>query len=310
MTEAAHQISSNPLPPLVRKPGSVGFAAGPEVAVMDEAGQLLPPGQTGEVVIRGRNVTRGYEANPAANERAFSDGWLRTGDQGALDHDGYLFLQGRLKEMINRGGEKIAPREIDEAILAHPEVAQALAFAVPHETLGEDIAVALVLKASATATPREIRQFALARLADHKVPSQVVILSEIPLGPTGKLQRIGLAAKLAEHLETRFVAPSTSVQKVLAAIWKEVLNVEHLGVLDNFFARGGDSLRAGQAASRIESLFRIEFSLREVFREPVLADQADAIEERLLAEIECFPEEETQALQARSLSHGGRHRSG
>jgi oxalate---CoA ligase len=196
MTEAAHQMASNPLPPKTRKPGSVGLAAGPEVGVMNEAGELLPARQTGEVVIRGENVASGYESNPEANRTAFTNGWFRTGDQGFLDAEGYLYLTGRLKEIINRGGEKISPREVDEVLLDHPAVAQAVTFALPHQKLGEEVAVAVILRTGETATVKDLRQFAARRLADFKVPRKFVFLEEIPKGPTGKLQRIGLAQKL------------------------------------------------------------------------------------------------------------------
>ncbi|MBM3542768.1 MAG: AMP-binding protein, partial [Alphaproteobacteria bacterium] len=188
--------ASNPLPPRARKPGSVGVAAGPEVAIMSEDGRILPRGETGEVVIRGENVTKGYEANPKANESAFTHGWFRTGDQGVLDAEGYLSITGRLKEIINRGGEKVSPREVDEVLLDHPAVAQAVTFAMPHAKLGEEVAAALVLKEGANATEQDIRAFAAGRLADFKVPRKVVFLAEIPKGATGKLQRIGLAEKL------------------------------------------------------------------------------------------------------------------
>ncbi len=196
MTEAAHQMASNPLPPRPRKPGSVGLAAGPEIAVMDEAGKLLARGETGEVVIRGPNVTPGYEANPEANAKAFTNGWFRTGDQGVLDGEGYLRLTGRLKELINRGGEKVSPLEVDEVLMDHPAVQQVVTFAVPHDKLGEEVAAAVVLRDGKTASERELREFAARRLADFKVPRRIVLLPEIPKGATGKLQRIGLAAKL------------------------------------------------------------------------------------------------------------------
>jgi acyl-CoA synthetase (AMP-forming)/AMP-acid ligase II len=196
MTEAAHQMASNPLPPRPRKPGSVGLPAGPEIGIMDERGTLLDPGQIGEVVIRGPNVTPGYESNPEANAQAFDGGWFRTGDQGVLDGDGYLRLTGRLKELINRGGEKLSPREIDEALMHHPAVQQAVAFAMPHETLGEEVAAAVVLRDGQEVTERELRHFAATRLAHFKVPRRIVIVPEIPKGATGKLQRCGLAAKL------------------------------------------------------------------------------------------------------------------
>ncbi|OAD21019.1 peroxisomal-coenzyme A synthetase, partial [Candidatus Thiomargarita nelsonii] len=184
MTEASHQMASNPLPPLSRKPGSVGVAAGPEIAIMDEAGHLLSSGTLGEIVIRGANVTRGYENNPKANQSAFTNGWFRTGDQGYLDSDGYLFITGRLKEIINRGGEKISPREVDEILMDHPAVAQVVTFAMPHPQLGEEIAAAVVLHENATATTKDIQAFAAARLADFKVPRKIIILDEIPKGPT------------------------------------------------------------------------------------------------------------------------------
>ncbi len=204
MTEASHQMASNPLPPRLRKPGSVGLLAGPEIAIMDTAGNLLAAGQTGEIVIRGPNVTGGYSNNPEANQKAFSGGWFRTGDEGYFDPDGYLFLTGRLKEMINRGGEKIAPREVDEVFLEHPAVAQAVTFSLPHHTLGEDLVTAVVLKVGASTTPKELREFAISRLAAHKVPSQVLILDQIPKGPTGKLQRIGLGEKLMPKLKPQY----------------------------------------------------------------------------------------------------------
>jgi acyl-CoA synthetase (AMP-forming)/AMP-acid ligase II len=196
MTEASHQMCSNPLPPKARKPGSVGLAAGPRVAIMDTAGKLLPPGQTGEIVIRGANVTAGYENNPKANAEAFTRGWFRTGDQGVMDAEGYVTLTGRLKEIINRGGEKISPREVDEVLMDHPAVLQVVTFAIPHDKLGEEVGAAVVLREGQSATDQDIRSFAATRLADFKVPRKVLILDEIPKGATGKLQRIGLAQKL------------------------------------------------------------------------------------------------------------------
>jgi len=200
MTEASHQMASNPLPPKSRFAGSVGIASGPEVAIMDEKGNLLAPGELGEVVIRGRNVTKGYEANPEANAKAFTDGWFRTGDQGVIDKDGYLRLTGRLKELINRGGEKISPLEIDTVIMDHPAVAQVVTFGVPHDKLGEDVAAAVVLREGVPCDERELRAFVGSRIADFKVPRRIVFLTEIPKGATGKLQRIGLHEKLADKL--------------------------------------------------------------------------------------------------------------
>lgn len=196
MTEAAHQMASNPLPPKARKPGSVGLPGGPDVEIMDEAGNILPFGEVGEIVIRGPNVTAGYENNDKANAEAFTDGWFRTGDQGVKDQDGYISLTGRLKEIINRGGEKISPREVDEVFMDHPAVQQVVTFAIPHPKLGEEVGAVVVLREGQAATDKELQQFLATRLADFKVPKKILFMDEIPKGATGKLQRIGLAQKL------------------------------------------------------------------------------------------------------------------
>ncbi len=197
MTEASHQMTCNQLPPGLRKPGTVGCAAGPTVAIMDESeANLLETGDVGEIVIRGDNVTAGYENNQTANAECFVNGWFRTGDQGVMDEDGYLTITGRLKEIINRGGEKISPREVDDVLMDHVAVQQVVTFAMPHKTLGEEVAAAVVLRDGAGADEKDIRSFAGERLAAFKVPRKIIILDEIPKGATGKLQRIGLAEKL------------------------------------------------------------------------------------------------------------------
>lgn len=271
MTEASHQMTSNPLPPQARKPGSVGIAAGAEVSILDDAGNPVEPGAIGEVCIRGAGVTRGYEANPEANAKAFTGGWFRTGDQGHLDAEGYLFLTGRLKEIINRGGEKISPREIDEILLQHPAVAQAVAFARPHPTLGEDVAAAVVLRPGLAASDQELRAFAFDRLAPFKVPATVVVVSQIPKGPTGKVQRIGLATRLAAELAVRHVAPRDDLEALVADIWSEILAVTAPGVADNFFALGGDSVRAGRVIARVNDLFEVQLPVTDLFRSPTVA---------------------------------------
>ena len=199
MTEAAHQMCCNPIEPGRQKPGAVGLPAGPEVRIAHEVENRLING-VGEISISGSNVTPGYEANPEANEKNFFEAegkrWFRTGDQGEFDEDGFLSLTGRLKEIINRGGEKISPLEVDGILSDHPAVGQCVTFAVPHAKLGEDVSAAVVLKEGQSATDREIRDFASQRLAPFKVPRKILILAEIPKGATGKLQRIGLAEKL------------------------------------------------------------------------------------------------------------------
>jgi acyl-CoA synthetase (AMP-forming)/AMP-acid ligase II len=196
MTEATHQMASNPLPPGARKPGTVGVAAGPEVGIMAEDGTLLPRGDTGEIVIRGPNVTAGYESNPKANAEAFQNGWFRTGDQGVMDAEGYISITGRLKEIINRGGEKVSPREVDEILMDHAAVAQVVCFGMPHPKLGEEVAACVVLREGQAVTERELQAFVAQRAADYKVPKKILFMDEIPKGATGKLQRIGLAQKL------------------------------------------------------------------------------------------------------------------
>jgi acyl-CoA synthetase (AMP-forming)/AMP-acid ligase II len=187
MTEASHQMASNPLPPERRLPGSVGRGTGVEVAILDEAGAELAAGASGEVAVRGPNVIDSYENNPQANASSFTRRWFRTGDLGVLDGDGYLTLMSRIKELINRGGEKIAPREIDEALEAHPAVREAVSFGVAHPTWGEQVAAAVVV--SEPVTEKELLTFCRGRLADFKVPSRLYFVDSIPKTPTGKIQR-------------------------------------------------------------------------------------------------------------------------
>jgi len=192
MTEAAHQMTSNPLPPAKRKPGSVGCGTDVRISIMDAHGRHCPPGERGEVVIQGSNVIRGYENNPEANATSFVDGWFRTGDKGYLDPDGYLTLVARIKELINRGGEKISPREIDEVLLAHPAVAEAVCFGVPHGTWGEEVAAAVVVREAVTES--DLIEYCREHLADYKRPKHIHITNAIPRTATGKIQR-GVVAK-------------------------------------------------------------------------------------------------------------------
>ncbi|MDA1348475.1 MAG: acyl--CoA ligase [Chloroflexi bacterium] len=187
MTEAAHQMASNALPPGERRPGSVGRGTGVKIGIMDEHGALQAPGTTGEVVISGPNVIKGYESNPEANASSFVEGWFRTGDQGVLDEDGVLTLQGRLKELINRSGEKISPVEIDEVLMQHPAVAEAVAFGVPSAAHGEEPVAAVVLKSEAT--ERDLIAYCREKLAAFKVPRTIHIVDTIPRTATGKVQR-------------------------------------------------------------------------------------------------------------------------
>jgi acyl-CoA synthetase (AMP-forming)/AMP-acid ligase II len=197
MTEASHQMASNPLPPAVRKPGSVGPGTGVRISIREEDGRELPQGQAGEVCIEGPGVIREYENNPEATLKSFFGEWFRTGDQGILDEDAYLRLTGRIKELINRGGEKIAPREIDELLLTHPAVAEAVCFGVPHAAWGEEVEAAVVLHAGIPATEGELIRFCRNRLADFKTPKKIHIVLSIPRTATGKIQRLNVAAALS-----------------------------------------------------------------------------------------------------------------
>jgi acyl-CoA synthetase (AMP-forming)/AMP-acid ligase II/acyl carrier protein len=274
MTEAAHQITSNPLPPRQRKHGSVGLAAGSAVAIMDEAGNFTALGIIGEVVLRGANVTRGYENDVEANRNAFISGWFRTGDLGLLDGDGYLFLTGRIKELVNRGGEKISPFEIDKTLTEHPEIVEALSFAVKHPSLGEDLAAAVVVRNKESATEETIREYLLNKLARCKVPSRILIVDKIPKSAMGKVQRNGLAEIFAEELTTEFVAPREGIEAAIANIYAEVLSIDQVGTNENFFALGGDSLRASQVIARIRAIFEINFTVATIFMKSTVAELA------------------------------------
>jgi acyl-CoA synthetase (AMP-forming)/AMP-acid ligase II len=283
MTETASSpIACSPLPPRQHKIGSVGVPAGLDVAIMDEGGALLSGGQTGQVVVRGASVMSGYDGDPMANQAAFAGDWFKTGDHGFFDDDGYLFLVGRRREIINRGGEKIAPQEVDDALLEHPAVVEAATFAVPHPTLGEDVAAAVVLREPATATPNEVRRFVIGRIAEFKVPRQVLIVSELPKGPTGKVPRVGLAAKLGLasgiDLPQTFIAPRTPLEKVLAACWAEILHVEQVGIHDDFFALGGDSLSVAQVLAGVYEIMHLEIEVSRFFEAPTIAEIAHHLE--------------------------------
>jgi acyl-CoA synthetase (AMP-forming)/AMP-acid ligase II/acyl carrier protein len=294
MTEAAHQMASNPLPPSVRKPGSVGPSAGPEVAIADADGKFMKQGQTGEVVIRGRNVTGGYSGQTDQAEYFIDKGWFRTGDQGYLDEDGYLFLTGRLKEIINRGGETIAPREIDEALLEHAAVLQAVAFAVPDPNLGEEVAAAVILKEADSENEAGLQAYLDERLSWARMPKRILILEEIPKGPTGKLQRIGLAEKLG--LESIRPEPDTSrrekeeetikrsdatIIETVARHWCDILKIPTVNPDDSFLEIGGDSLTATMLVVQLEEEFSVKLPLAAFFDAATIKNQAALIDQLL-----------------------------
>ena len=276
MTEAAHQMASNPLPPGRRRSGSVGPAAGPEIAILSPAGDLLAPESVGEVAIRGENVFAGYEENPDANAVAFVGGWFRTGDEGMLDEEGYLTLSGRFKEQINRAGEKVSPLEVDERLLAHPAVAEAVTFGMPDARLGEEVAAAVVLKDGADAGEPMLQDFVAQTLAPYKVPRRILVVEEIPKGPTGKIQRTGLADRLGllniDEGPAEQVEPRTAFERSIANIWADVLGTPSIGLHDDFFSHGGDSILGAEAVARIREFTGYDdLPLVSIVRAPTVA---------------------------------------
>lgn len=276
MSEAG-LVASNPLPPGHRRPGSVGRPAGLAVAIHDEAGRALPALETGEIVLRGPGVIRHYEDNPEANRDAFRDGWFRTGDLGHFDDDGYLYLTGRVKELINRGGLKVSPYEVDTALLRHPEVGEAATFAVSHPTFGEDVNAAVVARAGST-TAQELRDFALERLAPYKVPSQILLVHALPKNPMGKVNRGQLAEQLAGALRERFTPPRTVRERQVARLFAAVLDMPDIGAFDNFFQLGGDSLRGARVVARLNAERTSSITTTLLFRRPTVAEFASALD--------------------------------
>jgi acyl-CoA synthetase (AMP-forming)/AMP-acid ligase II/aryl carrier-like protein len=272
MTEASHQVACNPLPPGRRKHNSVGLPTGTQIRIVGEGGRLLLRGERGEVCIAGPGVFSGYAGSPEANRKGFIDGFFHTGDEGYFDEEGYLFLTGRLKEMINRGGEKIAPAEIEMVLLEHSSVAQAVCVAVPHPTLGEDVGAAVVAEAGAEVDATVLQNFMADRLAPHKIPQKIFVVAALPKGPTGKVVRRDVAAQL---LQVGGGAPNlTSVPKgsatdewgqQLRRVWCEVLNLDAISPDDDYFALGGDSLRAVTIIRKSKAI-GIELTMMDLIR--------------------------------------------
>jgi amino acid adenylation domain-containing protein len=283
MTEAASQIAANPMGR--RKLGSVGRSAGAEIAIMNSEGRLLGAGEHGEITLRGPTVTRGYVNDPAATTSAFRDGWFRTGDLGYLDRDGYLFIVGRLKDIIKRGAQQVAPAEVEEALLGHPDVIEAAAFSIPHARLGEDVAAAVVLRPDAEVNAQKLRAFARDRLARFKVPGLIRIVPEIPKTSGGKIKRDGLATALSVTLPKerrkgveKIVPPRSELQRQLAKIWAELLELDQIGIDQDVFALGADSLTVTQILSRLRTRFGVDFLFEDIFDAPTVAALAERIE--------------------------------
>lgn len=276
MTEAAPLITTNLLPPHKRKPGSVGKTSGPEIRLVGPDWSDVPRGETGEVMIRGDNVFSGYEDAPEANAHAFRGGWFRTGDTGYFDEDDYLFLTGRLKEMINRGGEKITPQEIDDVLTSHPQIAQAASFSIEHRTLGEDVAAAIVLKIPGAVSEQNVRAFVGEHLAEFKVPRKILILDEMPRDPIGKVNRASLAnlAATMQQAEAPAAGTETDTEQQLAVIWAEELGLKTVGRDDNFFELGGDSLSGVRLVLAVQEAFGRQLPTSVLATHPTLREMA------------------------------------
>ena len=282
MTERT-PITINPMPPGVRKPGSVGRPAGVEITLLDDSGRPAPAGAAGEIAIRGASVIGGYENDPAASAHAFVGGWFRTGDLGRFDEDGYLFITGRSTEIVNRGGEKISPREVDDALLEHPAVAQAAAFATAHPTLGDELAAAVVLRDGALAEESALRGFLLERLAAYKVPSRIVFVDALPVSGTGKVRRSELRERFDKLLAKDFVVATTDRQRSLEAIFRDVLGCAPIGLHDSFFSLGGDSLSGARVMARVYQLHGVALGVATLFRHPSIAELSQAVDAARLA---------------------------
>jgi acyl-CoA synthetase (AMP-forming)/AMP-acid ligase II/acyl carrier protein len=273
MTEWS-QMASNALPPGLRRAGSVGHATGVELALRQAHGEvrLLSDARgavvEGELIVRGEGVAGAYDGDPAATAQAWIDGWFRTGDLARIDEQGFLSITGRLKDVVNRGGEKLAPLEIEAALMTHPDVLDAVAFGVPHPTLGEDLAAAAVLKTGAVATEVELRSHLFARLAAFKVPTTVTLTDTIPRSAIGKIQRRGLAQRFQASESRVSAAPQSPIEQDLHGIFCGVLGRETIGLDDNFFALGGDSLSGMRVISRINKQQGVRLPPASLFRHP------------------------------------------
>lgn len=277
MTERT-PLAINPLPPGLRKPGSVGLPVGVEISLLDEAGQPVPQGMPGEIAVRDAGLIGHYQSAATTGAGARTGGWFRTGDQGRFDEDGYLFITGRLKEIVNRGGQKIAPREVDEALLEHSAVAQAAVFGVPHPTLGEDVAAALVLRDGAAVDAPALRSFLLEHLAPYKLPSTFLFVDELPVGELGKIKRGELREAFAHLLQKDLTRAQTDTQRSVEAIFREVLRNGPVGLDDSFFALGGDSLSGMRVIARINERHALGLTASALFAHPTIAELAQAID--------------------------------
>jgi acyl-CoA synthetase (AMP-forming)/AMP-acid ligase II len=272
LTETASTICSNLLPPGQRKLGSVGVPINAELLILDDAEREAPPGVDGEILLRGAGVIREYLG--VQPDGAFWEGWLRTGDIGHVDEDGYLYVVGRKKEVIKRGGHSVFPLEIDNTLITHPDIAEAITFSIPHDTLGEDVIAAVVGKPDATVDLVAVREHVALSLSSYKIPTRVLVVNRIPRNAIGKALRREMPTLLASQLGPESHNPSTAMEQALLAIWHKVLRREDIGVTDNVFQFGADPLRAEMASGLIEEASGVRMSTKMFYAKPTVREQA------------------------------------
>jgi thioesterase domain-containing protein/acyl carrier protein len=275
-------IAANPMPPAVRKPASVGVSIGPEIRILDPAGDKVASGLMGEIAVRGPGVFRGYETEDGLDTSTLADSWHRTGDAGYQDSDGFLFLKGRLDEVINRGGEKFSPEEVESALRRHPAVADAAVFPVPHATLGQEAAALVVMRDPATTT-ESVRDFVSRNLARVKIPRVILQVNEIPFNAAGKVPRRRLAELYADQLKAAvairplYEPPGTPVENRIARVWSDLLKFDRVGLNDRFSDLGGDSLLAVSMLSTLNAALGSNIEVRELWRSPTVASLAELV---------------------------------
>ena len=280
-------IAQTPFPPARAPAGSVGRATNIEIGITDDAGHMLGPDEPGEIVVRGPEVFDGYENDDEANRAAFRDGWFRTGDVGRIDRDGFVYVSGRYTDIINRGGMKIAPSEVEAALVQHPQVIEAAAFAIAHPTLGQDLAAAVVLRDPVS--EGELRRFLRAGLATFKIPTRIVDVAQLPRGASGKLARSELADLVAASVQPSSEPPIGREETEVARIFADVLKAPGVGRRDNFFDLGGDSLSATHVLAAVDAALGVSVQVEVLFDCPTVSEFAAAIGERKRSQCSASP---------------------
>lgn len=273
MTESASTICSNLPPPGIRKRGSVGRPIGSEIRIVDGSGTDVAPNSEGEVLLRGPSIITRYASGEAGPDH-FTNGWLRTGDVGRIDEDGCLFILGRTKELIKRGGHSVYPLEIDSALQSHPDVVEAISFSLPHATLGEELVAAFVPRADSGLSGEVLKSYLEGKLSTYKIPTEILQATEIPKSATGKTARRAMRTAFAESFALKGHAAESDLEKTILEAWKACIENPDIGVTDNVFVHGADPLRAQSVCARIQSLTGIALPPKDVILNPTVRAQA------------------------------------